>query len=374
MSETKKKKASGHSSHKRRKKSHFSFFYLVYVLIIIAVVIATFHIKDALYSYLKDYEDAQPKYVAERAAEIFTSRDFNRIYEYEDPTLFGDEGREQYVDYMMALTEGKTITYREAASTDESVKRYSVRMDGEKLGEFSLRKTGEVNAHGFGLWGLDDMSTSVLMGQTYRVTAPTLSKVYVDGLQLDEDKIIERDIPILDVADNLPEGVSGPTQCTYEFVRFFGVKDVAVTDQYGVANPLTKDSEYSWSAAFNYDDDRFDQETEDRVIQVVRRLSCFMSDDYRRSSMYQDLIEGSNAYKYVKAFDNDWIASHKGYDFLNMEISNYVRYSEDVFSVEARYDYKIIYKRADPGIYPTAYRLFFTNVKGTWKLFDFELL
>ena len=245
--------------------------------------------------------------------------------------------------------------------------------DDVPLGEFTLMKNGQVDEYGFEGWTLDTMKTTgVLRSETYRVTAPTKSTVYVDGQALTDDKIIERDIPIFTVED-LPDGAHVPTDCVYEFTRYFGVDQVRVVDQYGEENALTEQGN-TYTAAFNYDDSRLAPELEERVIQVVRRLSCFMTDDYSRSRLYKDLIEDSKAYSYVKRFDLNWIAKHKSYEFSNMQVNNYVSYSDDCFSAEARYDYTIIYRKADPETYPTAYRLFFKKVKDEWYLYDFTLI
>lgn len=372
--EKKKRKKKGHAQpHRKKKKKGFPVFYTIYFALIALAVFAVAFGMRYLRGYLAAYENSQPKYEAEKVAQTFLNRDFETLFGYEDQSLFKDETEEQYVEYMNELTSGMNITYKNVVSGSEDVKRYLVKADDVPLGEFSLKKNGVVDEYGFEGWTLDTMKTTgVLRSETYRVTAPSTSTVYVDGQPLSSDCIVERDIPIFTVED-LPDGAHVPTNCVYEFTRYFGVEQVRVVDQYGEENVLTENGN-TYTAAFNYDDSRLAPEVEERVIEVVRRLSCFMTDDYSRSRLYRDLIEDSKAYSYVKRFDLNWIASHKGYEFSNMEVNNYVSYSEDCFSAEARYDYTIIYRKADPETYPTAYRLFFKKVKDTWYLYDFTLI
>lgn len=377
MSEIEKKRKKKPSAptrrRKRRKKKGFPVFYTIYFLLIALAVFAVAFGMRYLKGYLAAYERSQPKYKAEEVAQTFLTRDFNTLFFYEDQSLFTDETQQQYVDYMNELTSGMSITYSSAVSGSEDVKKYTVKADSVTVGEFTLKKDGVPDEYGFEGWTLDTMKTTgVLRAETYRITAPEASTVYVDGQALSSDAVVESGLPLLETVE-LPDGAQAPAACTYEFTRYFGIERVQVIDQYGVENALTQNGN-SYTAAFNYDDERLASDLEERVIEVVRRLSCFMSDDYSRSRLYKDLIEGSNAYVYVKAYDNDWIMSHKDYDFLNMTVDHYVSYSEDCFSVEARYDYKIIYRKADPEIYPTAYRLFFKRVKDVWYLFDFTLI
>jgi len=99
-----------------------------------------------------------------------------------------------------------------------------------------------------------------------------------------------------------------------------------------------------------------------------------MTEDYPRKSLYEDLVKNSRAYDYVRGYDTDWIAKHRGYEFHNMQVCNYVSYSDTCFSAEATFDYHVTYYNSDPEIYPTSYRLFFQQVGKKWYLYDFTLI
>ena len=105
---------------------------------------------------------------------------------------------------------------------------------------------------------------------------------------------------------------SVPTRCVYEFKRYFGVESVTVTDAHGEPCEVNVSGNH-YTAAYNYDDGRLAEELEARVIQVVWRLSCYMTNDYSQYSMDKDMVKDSQAYKYVHGFDSDWIATHRSY-------------------------------------------------------------
>jgi|GEM_PF-3350912 len=357
---------------RRRSRLYTKLFYGFYVLTIAALYVVIFLAVRGMKDYVSVFEASQPRHAADAAARPFLERDYDALAQCEDPAVFEVETRGQYADYMDRLLEGRVISYNEVYSADEAARRYVVKADDQKIGGFTLRHTADDAKYGFPMWTLESTDVEVLAKRSYTVSAPTGATVYVNGRALGDDAVIQRDIPEFETVE-LPAGAAAPTRRVYAFERYFDVGPVSVLDRYGEACEVSAAGS-AYTAAFNYDDGRLAAALDERVIQVVRRLSCYMTNDFSFRSLSKDLIRDSKAEKYVKAFDNMWIATHKSYDFLNMDVCNYVSYSDDCFSVETRYDYKIIYYTVDPEIYPTAYRLYFQKEGETWKLFDFTLI
>lgn len=369
------KRITAKARRRKRRKIHTAIFYSVYALAIIAVLIAVHVGKGKLNDYMTGYEASQPKYAAQTAAMPFTSRDYQTLYRWEDQSVFSaqNETVEQYVQYMTALLGNREITWSEGYSGEANTKLYNVMADGEKIGDFTLRQSETADESGFKQWVLDDVTLYVLRATTYTVTVPARSTVSVDGVTLDDSFVTEDGLALFETALELPDDAHVPTAKVYTFERYFDVENVRVTDWRGRENAVTQQGQ-SYTAAFNYDDEDLAVH-EERVIEVVRKLSCFMTDDYKAYRLKRDcIVEDSPAADYVDAYDNEWVVSHTGYDFLNMRIDNYISYSEDCFSVEAHYDYQIQYRKADPEIYPTAYNLLFVRQGDTWKLYDFTLI
>ena len=377
---TKKKKHSskekeGRIQEKRRKKRsklYTKIFYSVYALTIVALFIGMMWASRYLNDYVKAYEASQPKYAAEAAFRPFAERNYDVLSQVADQDIFRYESRVEYDAYMDRMLGGRAITYNEVYSADENEKRYVVKADGNRFGEFTLRCMG-TDDYGFRQWSFSSMSIVSPQSSTYTVDVPTGTKVFVNGQRLDDENLVQWDIPEFDDIPALPEGSKVPTRCVYQFKRYFAVPLVSATDRFGDACELSVAGN-TWTTPFVYDDSQMAGELEERVIEVVRRLSCYMTTDYSLSALEKDLVKDSKAYKYVRGVDLNWVMPHRGYDFLNMDVRNYVSYSETCFSVETRYDYKIIYRSVDPEIYPTAYRLYFQLVGDTWKLFDFTLI
>ena len=369
------KRITAKARRRKRRKIHSAIFYSIYALVIIAVVIAVNVGKGKLRTSMAGYEASQPKYAAETAAQMFMQSDYSAMFDWEDQSIFAaqHETREQYVAYMTELLAGKAITWSEGYSTEADTKLYTVKADGAKIADFTLRQAQTADESGYRQWALDGVKMYVLSASTYTVKAPSRSTVVVDGVTLDDSAVTEADIPLFTVSLNLPDNAKAPTAKVYTFSRYFGVNDVRVTDWRGNENAVTQNGR-DYTAAFNYDDADLSG-NEERIIETVRKMSCFMTDDYKDYRFKREcVVEGSPAAKYIDAYDNDWVAKHTGYDFLNMRIDHYISYSDDCFSVEAHYDYQIKYRKADPEIYPTAYNLLFVRVDGEWRLYDFTLI
>ena len=358
---------------RQRSKRYTKIFYAFYGLTIIVLFALLFKAADYVNGYVRAFEASQPKYAAAAAAQPFFERNYAVLAQCEDPDIFKNETIEQYTTYMDRLLGGRFLSYHEVYSDDKDVKRYVIEADDEKIGSFTLRHTSD-DSYGFEQLTMGEMDTVGLNKRTYTVDAPADSTVYVNGKALTAEDVVESGIPEFTstVSVSLPAGSVVPTRCKYEFSRYFDVA-VKVVDPYGEENEVSVAGP-NYTAAYNYDDSRMAAELDERVIQVVRRLSCCLSKDYPLYNLSKDMVKDCKAYKYLEAFDFKWVMDHRSYDFENMVIDHYVRYSEDCFSVEARYDYKIIYYTVKPEIYPTHYRLYFLREGDTWKLFDFTLV
>lgn len=369
------KRITAKARRRKRRKIHSAIFYSIYALVIIAVLIAVNVGKGKLRTSMENYEASQPKYAAEEAAQIFMQRDYAALFEWEDQSAFAaqHETQEQYVQYMTELLADKEITWSESYSTEADTKLYTVKADGSKIGDFTLRQSAEADESGYRQWQLDDVNLYVLSATTYTVQAPSRSTVVVDGVTLSDSDVTEDSIPLFTVSLKLPDDTKVPTAKVYTFSRYFGVQDVQVTDWRGDENVVTQDGN-DYTAAFNYDDVDLNS-NEERIIETVRKMSCTMTNDYKDYRFKREcVVTDSPAAEYIDAYDSDWVAKHTGYDFLNMRIDHYISYSDDCFSVEAHYDYQIEYRKTDPEIYPTAYNLLFVRVDDEWRLYDFALI
>lgn len=356
---------------KKRKKSG-RVFYPVYCCFVVVSIAAIGLVMRHLWGVMADYEASMPKYVAQEVEKMFTERNFAALYQYDRLSGSGAEGEAAYVNYLNVLTQGQEITCNEVFSTEEDEKRYQVKSGGKPLGYFTLCKSGAKSAGGNDLWTLKSAGTSVIQSRTYLLTAPETSSVYADDALLGADSVVESGI--VRSTAYLPEGFEHEKWCTYSVERCFGVPRFRAVDEDGREQTLLPDENGRLTAQLNpSSDDAMRGEVEEYVCKVAKVFARFTSDDVSASTVLKYVKEDTKASRYIRGFDGGWFLGHRSVDFANMRTENYVRYDENTFSCDVRYDYIIQYKKTTE-TYPTAYTFFFTKQSDYWLLFDFTVI
>ena len=358
---------------KRKKKSIFkSWFYRIYFVLILLCVIGICIGMNVLNGVMKEYESTRPVHAAEEVAEIFERRDFAGIYPYDTAAAEVAAGQSaQYVDFMNAHTQGKTFSWREAYSGRDDEKKYSVLFDDEKLATFTLAASGETSEHGYNYWKLDSVESSVLPVTRYTITAPSDSVVTVDGRALTQDDALETGLKTA-CAGMLPSDVPEATRTQYFADVCFGEPAITVTDKYGAAQELTQDDACAFSCELS-ENESLKPICEPNVIAVAQKLANFTSEDLSQNKMLKYVEKNSPAYKTIQEFDNQWCPAHIGYEFQDVQTSDYYDYSDSCFSCRISFKYVIHYEKADDNVYDTAYTLYFHKKDGSFKLYSFTM-
>lgn len=358
---------------KRKKKSIFkSWFYRIYFLLIILCVIGICIGMRVLSGVMSEYEATRPVHAAEQVAELFEQRNFAGIYPYDAAAAKYAAGESaKYAEFMNGYAQGKTLTWQEAYSGKDDEKKYSVLLDGEKLGTFTLVPSGETSPHGYDYWKLDSVETGVLPVTRYTVTAPADSAVTVDGRALTEADALETNIKT-SCAGMLPPDVPEATLTQYYADVCFDAPAISVTDRYGAAQELTQDGEHAFSCGVP-ENESLKSLCEENVLAVAKKLANFTSEDLSQNKMLKYVVKNSPAYKTVKEFDNQWCPSHTGYEFQDVQTSDYYDYSDACFSCRVAFKYVIHYSKAEDNVYDTAYTLYFYKQDGSFRLYNFTM-
>ncbi len=363
------------SSKKSQKKTGLKLFYPIYLLVVLLIVWGIFVGCENLAEVLRNYEASLPKYVAKDVAQMFMDRDFEKVYSYQDPADFAGEDAQTYAAYMREFTANGELTWDESYSSSVDEKVYAVRLDGKRLFEFTLCKSGTQDENGNDQWMLNEVRTLGISIGTRTVKAPTESTVYVDGVALDSSAIIEEGIALEDEDFLLGDEAESPTMCLYQYEVCLGEPQVRVVDAQGRENPLTVDANGNVEAARN-SDSQIKRQVEDRVIEIVQAFAKFTSEDLSQSKMLKFVRKGTNGYEKIKNFDNNWFGSHSSYSFEDMTTDNYMIFSDDTFACDISFVYIIRYsgKDVDEVRYDTNYRFYFVERDDEWYLYDFKMV
>lgn len=375
--------------HKKKKSIFRSTFYRIYFAAVILCILGIVLGVRYLNGILTDFESAQPVYTARDVARIFENADFETIYAM-DSAVADMDGIEKdfYIESMQEIASGKTVSWNEAYSASEDEKVYRVSLDGERFAEFSLVPSGKETDHGNRLWKLDGITTYVTIAEpeptpeptpeappvemiTCTITVPSSFKVVVDGKAMDANNVVSADIPTAS-AGLLPEDVPSPTLIQYAFLSETGAPAIEVTDESGVVQTVSQDSDTDWSVALPQNPE-LKAEFEEAVVKVAKRISSYSAKDASEGAVLQYCAKNSPAREAIKNFDNTWGTPHNGATFENVVSSDYYMYSDKCFSCKVSFDYVATFGKSTVKTYPTTYTLYFIKEGGTGKLYNFTL-
>lgn len=355
---------------RKKKKRRVRLFYPIYFTLIAAAAIAVWLGCGKLSLFLADYEQSNPKYAAEEAFAIFERRDAETFYDFADKSLFPNETREMYVAWMNSLTEGASFDYVMAYSDREDVKKYTVKMNGQKFGSFSLIEQPDATEYGFSTWAFYSLETPDPTPVTYTVTAPSTASVMAGDQMLTAENVAQAAIKTEWDGHMLLEETAAPTLTAYSFTRCFGCPDITVTDASGQICALSGSEEDGFTALRN-SDTALQAETEARATDIIKAYSAFTSNDLSTYQMLKYVRKGTTAYSVISSFDNQWFGKHSSAKVEDLTIDNYIRFTDDTMACDAHYNYVVEYNDGVKS-YETNYRFYLVLRDGVWYLYDFS--
>lgn len=355
----------------KKKRVKFPIFYAIYGTLLVAVFIALYIGLSALSAFLHDYEHALPKYVAEDVFQTyFNPCDFEAVYNIADcDDISAFDGKEGFVRYMKAQTDGKEIAYREVSAGLGDIKKYFVLADSKKFSEFTLRKSGEKNAHNFDLWELDTITPLYKAEKSIKIKALTNSTVYINNLSLTKDHTVSDEIHT-EVNKHLPEGVPGISYIVYEVKGLLNEPAAHVLDRFGNESVLTFDEEEGlYTEAINYDA-ALAQALSAHVIEAAETYAKYLTMDATTTQLRKYFDQTSKIYNYLLTSERYWYTPHISYKFEGSSAAEFYAYTDEVFS--CRYTGTMfVYKTASEVFsYKMNLSMYFKKINDTFVVYE----
>ena len=361
-------------SRKKRKSIWKSTFYRVYfalvALALVAIALGTLWLRGVL----RDYESAQPKYVAEDVGKLFENADYEAIYNVDTSAAqFAGGDETLYLDNLKQLTAGKRVEWTPAFSADKNERKYNVNLDGERFATFTLVPSGQTTARGNTLWKLGSVTTLVQLQQatptpepvatpepepavryTCRITVPEGYSVTVDGETLTADNATTEEKALFE-ADFLPPGVKNPVLVEYLYDAATETPQVAVTDETGA--PMTLEAvegkDLTWSCPMK-SDEAYSAQYGSAAIALAKQVAKFMNKDARKRAIERVCAKNSPAESIFDNLSNAYATPHNGISFKNEAVSEFYVMADDCFTCRVSFDTVLKTEKGD-AVYPTAY-------------------
>ncbi len=346
-------------------------FYAGIVAFVIAAMIGVSALQKEVTLYLADYEENQPQYTVDSIFnEYFAQPDFNRLIEMTEYSENEFSTKSDIVAYLEEKTKDKKIEYIYVAGSNKS--KINVKAGGEKFASYTIETENALSEYGFERYKLGQIKLFYKAEEYMSATVPFNYTVYVNGKELSEEYITEKDITS-DNRDVIPEGTYKFTFKKYEVNGLMSEPVVVIKDRNGNDVEAKYDAESkSYSASFEYDD-ALKAEYEEFVLDGMKMYACRMQNDASFSDCKPYFEPGADVYERIRKNPASFVWDHDGYDFEDEWTGEYYKYSDDVFRCHVKFNH-ILHKKGKPD-HPDPVDLILylrADEDGDFKIYDME--
>ena len=356
---------------KRRKGPRLGgvIFYTLYFMFILVFFVATFFGLQWLQGWLTDYQAAQPTTKSQEVFDqLFSHPDWGALYDAAGVEDTPYEGKEQFVAYMENKVGDSALTFKETSAGLSGDKKYLVLLEDEKIASFTL--SGQTTAiTDIPDWELGGVELFFDRSETFYIKNTDGHTVEVNGVPLDDSHVIQ--IATTAAAERLPIGITGVSICTQEISDLMATPTVTIFDESGNPMEVSYDAETHTFTEQTQANTISDGEKE-AALNAAKTYCLFMIEKASRADIAKYFDTSSEAYSVITNLSgNLWMQGNNGYRFTKEEVSDYARYTDDLFS--ARVSLTLNVTRKDGTTKDFAYdsTLFFRKQDtGKWLVYD----
>lgn len=343
-------------------------FYTLYFMFILVFFVATFFGLQWLQGWLADYQAAQPTTKSQEVFDqLFSHPDWGALY---DATGIEDtpyEGKDQFVAYMENKVGDSQLTFKETSAGLSGDKKYFVLLGDEKIASFTL--SGQTAAiTDIPDWELGGVELFFDRSETFYIQNVDGHTVEVNGVPLDDSHVIQ--IATTAAAERLPIGVTGTSTCTQEISDLMAVPTVTIFDKSGKSMEVSYDAETHTFTEQTEANTISDSERE-AALNAAKTNCLFMIEKASKADIAKYFDTSSDVYSVIVNLGNLWVQDNNGYRFTKEEVSDYARYSDDLFSAHVVLNLNVTRKDGTTKDFGYDQTLFFRKQDtGKWLVYD----
>ena len=343
-------------------------FYTLYFMCILVFFVATFFGLQWLQGWLADYQAAQPTTKSQEVFDqLFSHPDWGALYDAAGIEDTPYEGKEQFVSYMENKVGDATLTFKETSAGLSGDKKYFVLLGDEKIASFTL--SGQTAAiTDIPDWELGGVELFFDRSETFYIQNVDGHTVEVNGVPLDDSHVIQ--IATTAAAERLPIGVTGTSTCTQEISDLMAVPTVTIFDKSGKSMEVSYDAETHTFTEQTQANTISDSERE-AALNAAKTNCLFMIEKASKADIAKYFDTSSDVYSVIVNLGNLWVQDNNGYRFTKEEVSDYARYSDDLFSAHVVLNLNVTRKDGTTKDFGYDQTLFFRKQDtGKWLVYD----
>ena len=343
-------------------------FYTLYFMFILVFFVATFFGLQWLQGWLADYQAAQPTTKSQEVFDqLFSHPDWGALYDAAGIEDTPYEGKEQFVSYMENKVGDATLTFKETSAGLSGDKKYFVLLGDEKIASFTL--SGQTAAiTDIPDWELGGVELFFDRSETFYIQNVDGHTVEVNGVPLDDSHVIQ--IATTAAAERLPIGVTGTSTCTQEISDLMAVPTVTIFDKSGKSMEVSYDAETHTFTEQTEANTISDSERE-AALNAAKTNCLFMIEKASKADIAKYFDTSSDVYSVIVNLGKLWVQDNNGYRFTKEEVSDYARYSDDLFSAHVVLNLNVTRKDGTTKDFGYDQTLFFRKQDtGKWLVYD----
>ena len=353
-------------------------FYTLYFLFIFVFFVGVYGVLSWMTDWLVNFEGAQPTYKRDELfAQYFADPDWGELYDLAQIEDSEYEGKDAFVAYMEERIGDQELTWMETSAGLSGGKKYIVKLGEERIGYFtmtgeeaSIADIGKSIADGTSAlptWDLGEIELYYTRDKSFRIEKMDGHTAYVNGVALSDDFTIQTASTIAE--EYLPMGVKGIRTCVQEVGGLMCVPTVTITDEAGNAMEVTYD-ETTGTFTERTEANTIGSEEETVALEATKTYALFMVEKATAAQVGKYFDKNSDIYNTIVKSEIWWTQRNNGAAFADESVTDYCRYSEDLFSVRVSMNLNITRTDGTLKQFPVDTTLFFRWTGSKWLCFE----
>ena len=343
-------------------------FYSIYATFVVLALGAILALMVPLRSWLETYQASQPENKShEIYTQLFADPDWSKLYELAGVADTAYEGKDAYAAYMEDKIGTDQLTFMETSAGLSGDRKYVIRHGSEKIATFTMTGTEDESTR-ITTWELGTVELFFTRDCSITVEKTPEQTVYINGVALDDSFTIKT---VATLAESyLPEGIHGYRREQQTLSGLLVTPTVTVKDANGTEVPVTVDENGIYTTPIP--EMVISEEEQKIAINAAKAKALYSIRAIGTGELRKHFDSTTQIYKDI-CNTQVFMQEYTGYRFDESvtAVSDYYRYSDDLFSAHVTLQLKVTRVRGSVKTYDAATTFFFTRQEdGTYRVTD----
>ncbi len=344
-------------------------FYTLYFLFIFLFFVAVFFGLQWLQGWLVDYEAAQPTTKSEEVFhQLFDDPDWGALYDAAGISDTEYEGKDAFVSYMEEKVGDSELTYQLTSSGLSEDKKYFVNLDGKRLAYFTLHNANTSTSQtDIPDWVLGEVGLFYERAGGCKIQTVDGHLPYVNGIALTDDHIIQISTMKEDDTGFLPAGASTAKTSIYQITGLMAEPTITVMDASGNLRDVVYD-DITGMYVEQAETIAISEEEKNVALSALKVYAEYQIKEASSAEVASYFDSTGSAYKSIMQTVLTWTKGNNGFSFDNDSVTNYCRYSDNMFSAYVTTELTIKLTDGGTTTKPINSTLLIQKQNGSWKV------